>query len=199
MMYWSARPIFPAIIRMQLRFLSRSISHGATGWQFTLANSNLDGAASIALGTAIGSIRETGDSNSSTFTYFFASNAAGTAGITQSSNGLSIDPSTGVLTTTTALNAWPSMWLVAGDQAGNIYSRLLTLQFGTSAGNTITIAGGTAVTFGLGLNDTITGTSGVDAIAGGSGNESIQGFVGLTPSTVAGGRTALCCQPVRQI
>jgi hypothetical protein len=55
-------------------------THGPTGWQFTLANSNFDGAASIASGTVIGSVSETGDPNSSTFKYFFASNAAGTLG-----------------------------------------------------------------------------------------------------------------------
>ena len=160
-------------------------SHGPTGWQFTLANSNFDGAASIAAGTVIGSIAETGDTTSSPFTYFFASNAAGTSGVSQSSNGLSIDANTGNATATAALSSWPSVYVVAEDQAGNVYSQLLTLQFGTSAGQSIAVAAGATVTFGLGGNDTITGTSIADAIAGGAGNDLIIGFVGA--DTVNGG------------
>ncbi|MFK4525265.1 Ca2+-binding RTX toxin-like protein [Bradyrhizobium japonicum] len=160
-------------------------AHGPTGWQFTLANSNFDGTSSIAAGTVIGSIAQTGDTTGSTINYFFASNAAGTSGVSQSSNGLSIDANTGVLTTTAALSNWPSIFIVARDQAGNSYSQLLTLQFGTSAGQAIAVAAGATATFGLGGNDTITGTSGADTIAGGAGNDSIIGFVGA--DTVNGG------------
>ncbi|MCK1711255.1 MULTISPECIES: FG-GAP-like repeat-containing protein [unclassified Bradyrhizobium] len=160
-------------------------THGPTGWQFTLANSNFDGASSIAAGTVIGSIAQTGDTTSSPFTYFFASNAAGTSGISQSSNGLSIDANTGIVTATAALSSWPSIYVAAEDQAGNIYAQLLTLQFGTSAGQAIAVAAGATVAFALGGNDTVTGTSAADAIAGGAGNDSIVGFVGA--DTVNGG------------
>ncbi|UGX94085.1 Ig-like domain-containing protein [Bradyrhizobium barranii subsp. barranii] len=160
-------------------------THGPTGWQFTLANSNFDGTTNIAAGTVIGSIAQTGDATGSPFKYFFASNAAGTSGISQSSNGISIDANTGVLTTTAALSSWPSIYVVAEDQAGNLYAQPLTLQFGTSAGQAITVAAGATATFGLGGNDTIAGTSAANNIAGGAGNDSITGFVGA--DTVNGG------------
>ena len=63
---------------------------GPTGWQFTLANSNFDGSNSIAAGTVMGTVAATGDPNSSSFRYHFATNSSG-AGATQSLNGLSID------------------------------------------------------------------------------------------------------------
>ncbi|WP_441279892.1 Ig-like domain-containing protein [Bradyrhizobium sp. 63_E2_N1_3] len=160
-------------------------THGPTGWQFTLANSNFDGTTNIAAGTVIGSIAQTGDATGSPFKYFFASNAAGTSGISQSSNGISIDANTGVLTTAAALSSWPSIYVVAEDQAGNLYAQPLTLQFGTSAGQAITVAAGATATFGLGGNDTIAGTSAANNIAGGAGNDSITGFVGA--DTVNGG------------
>ena len=166
--------------------LTFTLDHtGPTGWQFSLANSNFDGLSAIAAGTVLGTVAATGDPNSSTFAYFFASNASGTTGVTQSSNGLSIDHNTGVLTTTAAISNWPSMWLVTEDVAGNIYSKQLTLRFGTSAGEAISVGSGTMVTFGLGGADAISGTSSIDSIAAGAGNDSIIGFVGA--DTVNGG------------
>jgi Ca2+-binding RTX toxin-like protein len=162
-------------------------THGPTGWQFALNNSNFDGTSSIGSGTAIGSVSATGDPTNPAdgpFTYFFAAGASG-AGAAQTMNGLSIDSATGLIIATAAISSSSSTWLVAEDPAGNIFAKQLVFNVGTSAADIVNIANGTAVTFGLGGADSITGTSGSDIIVAGAGNDTIVGFVGA--DTVNGG------------
>src|SRR5262249_27318569 len=105
-------------------------------------------------------------------------NASG-AGATQTLNSLAIDSSTGFITAAAALSNSSSTWLIAEDTAGNLFAQMLILALGTSAANSISVPQATTATFGLGGNDTITGTSGNDAIAAGAGNDTIVGLVGL--------------------
>ena len=59
-------------------FVATLDNSGPNGWQFTLANSNFDGASSIAAGTVVGTVTAKGDPNSSTFRYYFATALIGT-------------------------------------------------------------------------------------------------------------------------
>ena len=147
-----------------------------SGWQFSLDNSNFDGASSIAAGTVIGSVLATGEANPGV-TYYFATDASG-AGATQALSGLSIDASTGVISTTAAISSSSSTWLIAEDAVGNKFAQQFKVSVGTSAANNVAVAAGTTVTFGLGGVDTVTGTSGGDAISGGSGNDILNGGAG---------------------
>jgi len=150
---------------------------GPTGWRFSLANSNFDGTNAIAAGTVLGTVTAVGDPNSTAFKYFFAADSSG-SGAVQTMNGLTIDADTGVVTTAAAISLSSSPWLIVQDAAGNSFAQPFSINSGTPAGNTIAVPSGTTVTFGLGGNDTVTGTSVADAISGGVGNDKIIGFVG---------------------
>ena len=168
----------------RLDFVVTVLDDGApTGWQFSLANSNFDGAGSIAAGTVLGSVTATGGLNSGV-TYHFATNSSG-AGATQTLNGLTIDPSTGLITSSAAISSSSSTWLIAQDAAGNQFAQQFNVNVGTSAANNLTLPAGTTVSFGLGGGDTVAGTNGGDAIAGGAGNDTLNGGVGN--DTLSGG------------
>ena len=168
----------------RLDFVVTVLDDGApTGWQFSLANSNFDGAGSIAAGTVLGSVAATGELNSGV-TYYFATNSSG-AGATQTLNGLTIDPSTGLITSAAAISSSSSTWLIAQDAAGNQFAQQFNVNVGTSAANNLTLPAGTTVSFGLGGGDTVAGTNGGDAIAGGAGNDTLNGGVGN--DTLSGG------------
>ena len=134
--------------RQSVNVVIQDAVEGPTGWQFSLANSNFDGAGSIAAGTVLGTVAATGQLESGV-TYYFATNSSG-AGATQTLNGLTIDPSTGVITSAAAISSSSSTWLIAQDPAGNHFAQQFNVNVGTSAANNITLPAGTTVGFALG-------------------------------------------------
>jgi Ca2+-binding RTX toxin-like protein len=154
-------------------------THGPTGWTFALGGSSsaFDGTSSIAAKSVLGSVTATDAISNANLRYFFATDAAGD-GATQTLHGLTIDGGTGQIATSAALNASSATWLIAEDVAGNLFAKQLLVALGGSGADTIALAAGTSVTFGLGGADSLTGTDTAEAISAGASNDSIIGFAG---------------------
>ena len=124
----------------------------AADWAFTPIRPAF-ATASIASGTQLGTVTGGGDPNSSTFTYAFATNAAG-AGQTQTLNGLTINATTGIITTATAISGSFATYVVASDTAGNSAVKKFGIFIGTAQNEMFVMDGGSDVASGNGGIDT---------------------------------------------